>query len=150
MFFAEVVAEFDGCVELDPADVPGVLELIVLPLVALLLLDELVPGVMGSVRTLFIALSQHFIVPDAAALDELDGLLVEVCAAAARPVLPASTAAAAISPSRVMAIMTLPSHGIGSASTSPRCTEERMQGARVPAEPYGVSEPSKGLVLLWI
>jgi hypothetical protein len=78
LFFAEVVAEFDGCVELDPADVPGVLELIVLPLVALLLLDELVPGVMGSVRTLFIALSQHFIVPDAAALDELDGLLVEV------------------------------------------------------------------------
>jgi len=65
---------------------------LVLPLVPLVLLPVLVPGI--SLRTCLVTLSQHFIVPGEAALGEV--MVVEVWATAI-PTLPAS-AAAAINP----------------------------------------------------
>src|SRR5436190_24347251 len=55
----------------------------------LALLPELVLGV--SLRTCFVTLSQHFMLPGAAALGE--GVVVDVCALAI-PIVPASIAAA--------------------------------------------------------
>jgi hypothetical protein len=70
----------------------------VLLVLGLVLLPELVLGV--SLRTCLVTLSQHFIAPGAAALDE--GVVVEVWATAI-PMLPASIAAA-ISPIPVIRI----------------------------------------------
>ena len=57
--------------------------------VELVLLPELVLGV--SLRTCFVTLSQHFMLPGAAALGEV--VVVDVCAVAI-PIAPASIAAA--------------------------------------------------------
>ena len=74
--------------EVEPAPVELVLLLPLMGLV-LVLLPVLVLGV--SLRTCFVALSQHFIEPGEAALGEV--VVVEVCAVAI-PILPASIAAA--------------------------------------------------------
>jgi hypothetical protein len=72
--------------EVEPAPVEPVLVLLVLGLV---LLPLLVLGV--SLRTCFVTLSQHFMLPGAAALGEV--VVVDVCALAI-PIAPASIAAA--------------------------------------------------------
>jgi hypothetical protein len=71
--------------EVEPAPV----ELVLLPLMLLVLLPELVLGV--SLRTCFVTLSQHFMLPGTAALGEV--VVVDVCAVAI-PIAPASIAAA--------------------------------------------------------
>ena len=71
--------------EVEPAPV----ELVLLPLMLLVLLPELVLGV--SLRTCFVTLSQHFMLPGAAALGEV--VVVDVCAVAIS-IAPASIAAA--------------------------------------------------------
>jgi len=71
--------------EVEPAPV----ELVLLPLMLLVLLPELVLGV--SLRTCFVTLSQHFMLPGAATLGEV--VVVDVCAVAI-PITPASIAAA--------------------------------------------------------
>jgi hypothetical protein len=77
--------------------------LVLPPLVLLVLLPVLVPGI--SLRTCFVALSQHFTVPGEAALREV--VVVEVWATAT-PMLPAS-AAAAINPIPVIRMRPYPS-----------------------------------------
>src|SRR5205823_11191357 len=82
-----------GLVALDVEPLAVELVLLVLGLVllvlGLVLLPLLVLGV--SLRTCFVTLSQHFMLPGAAALGE--GVVVDVCALAI-PIAPASIAAA--------------------------------------------------------
>jgi hypothetical protein len=73
----------------EPEVEPAPVELVLLPLMLLVLLPELVLGV--SLRTCFVTLSQHFMLPGAAALGEV--VVVDVCAVAI-PIAPASIAAA--------------------------------------------------------
>ena len=76
--------------EVEPAPVEPVLVLLVLGLVLLPLL--VLPVVLGvSLRTCFVTLSQHFMLPGAVALGEV--VVVDVCAVAI-PIAPASIAAA--------------------------------------------------------
>jgi hypothetical protein len=73
----------------EPEVEPAPVELVLLPLMLLVLLPEVVLGV--SLRTCFVTLSQHFMLPGAAALGEV--VVVDVCAVAT-PIVPASIAAA--------------------------------------------------------
>jgi hypothetical protein len=76
--------------EVEPAPVEGVELVVLVPLAPALLL--VLPVVLGvSLRTCFVTLSQHLMLPGEAALGE--GVVVDVCALAI-PIAPASIAAA--------------------------------------------------------
>jgi hypothetical protein len=77
--------------EVEPAPVEGVDVVVLVPLAPVLPLLVL-PVVLGvSLRTCFVTLSQHFMLPGTVALGEV--VVVDVCAVAI-PIVPASIAAA--------------------------------------------------------
>ena len=76
--------------EVEPAPVEVVDVVVLVPLAPVLLL--VLPVVLGvSLRTCFVTLSQHFMLPGTVALGEV--VVVDVCAVAI-PIVPASIAAA--------------------------------------------------------
>ena len=77
--------------EVEPAPVEGVELVVLVPLAPVLLLLVLPVVLEVSLRTCFVTLSQHLMVPGEAALGEV--VVVDVCALAI-PIAPASIAAA--------------------------------------------------------